>query len=496
MSLRISTLSLENRKFIILLILSTAFFLRLYHLGYHDFWYDEIFTVRYAQYPWHNWNAPLYWILLHPWIKIFGVSEFSLRFPSLLFSFLSVILVFILGKALFNKKVGMMASAFMGLSPFHLWYAQEARDYSMVLFLGLFSTWIFYKALREGKDKFWLFFILISLIGLYTNYFYIFLLLAQGLYIIVLRKFRLNFKELICYLIIALGFSFYLRPFLSKFYYIWQGFWIPKPTWHSLLVTLENFVLGYNGAPYLYSISNILAASFFVSVFWRIPKVGAKQNLILCISLCFIPIICAFFFSKVFFSVYLDRCLIIFSPYYYLILSLGMVYLNRVIKIPLLIIFILMLLVADYRYFKDWMIMPLKHHTGTHIKKPIKPVVKFLEDNIEPQDIIAFTNESVMPSIRFYRQRIIPLFYYFFDPRFYDSSWRRPIQESPYNVSFYKINDLKFKRLWVISSDWARSGRLDKNSQSVKNWLDKNLKLEFLREFDGLWIFRYGRKDF
>ena len=152
---------------------------RLYHLGYCDLWYDEIGTVSYAQYPWGNWNAPLYWIVLHFWTKIFGISEFSLRFPSLIFSFSSVILIFVLGKELFNKKTGFIAGIFMGLSPFHLWYAQEARDYSMLLFFGLLSSLLFYKALRKGENRQWLLFILVSFLGIYTNYFYIFLFLIH-----------------------------------------------------------------------------------------------------------------------------------------------------------------------------------------------------------------------------------------------------------------------------------------------------------------------------
>lgn len=120
---------------IIIFVFAVALALRLYHLGFHDFWYDEIGTINYVKHPWYNWNAPLYYILLHFWTKLFGISEFSLRLPSAIFSFLTVVTTFILGKNLFGKKAGILASVLIGLSSFHLWYAQEARDYSMVLFL-------------------------------------------------------------------------------------------------------------------------------------------------------------------------------------------------------------------------------------------------------------------------------------------------------------------------------------------------------------------------
>ncbi|MCG2711283.1 MAG: glycosyltransferase family 39 protein [Candidatus Omnitrophica bacterium] len=106
--------------------------------------------------------------MLHFWIKIFRISEFSLRFPSLIFSFLSIIAVFFLGKALFSKKVGLLASIFMGISPFHLWYAQEARDYSMLLFWGTLSSYLLFRAIRKGELKLWVIFTIVSLAGLYT----------------------------------------------------------------------------------------------------------------------------------------------------------------------------------------------------------------------------------------------------------------------------------------------------------------------------------------
>ena len=52
-------------------------------------------------------------------------------------------------KNLFNKKVGIIASIFIGLSPFHLWYAQEVRDYSTVLFLGTFASYLLFKAIEK-----------------------------------------------------------------------------------------------------------------------------------------------------------------------------------------------------------------------------------------------------------------------------------------------------------------------------------------------------------
>jgi len=491
--LKISSRAIEYRGCLgVIAIFFIYFLVRLYHLGYHDLWYDEIYSVNYAQHPWNNWNAPLYWIFMHFWINLFGISEFSLRFPSLIFNFLTVILVFLLGKNIFNKKISILASFLIGFSPFHIWYAQEARDYSMVLFFGTLSSYVLFKAIKEETFKLWLFFILVSIAGIYTNYFYIFLFIAQGLYIIFFKRFKLNFKEIIFFLIVILFFLHYMPKFLSKFYFVWRGFWIPKPTWKSLIITLENFSLGYNGSYILYIISNILSVIFFISAVWAVHKNKFKESFIFCLSLFVLPITLCFIFSRIFFSVYLDRGLIIFSPYYYLILSLGIININRILRVGLFTILVLILSISVYRYFNDLMFEPIAHHIGTYIKKPIKSVVRFLSENVKrKEDIVAFTNVSTMPGIDFYSHKKISPFYYIFNPKFPDTSSKRPIQESRYCISLHKMNSLEFRRLWVISSDWARSGKFDKNSQSVKEWLDKNLKLDFSKEFDGLWVFRY-----
>ncbi|MFH1339547.1 MAG: glycosyltransferase family 39 protein [Candidatus Omnitrophota bacterium] len=489
--------AIEKRQILaIIFVLIISFTLRLYNLGFHEFWYDEVVTVNYAQNPYGNWgsfNAPLYWLFLHFWIKLFGISEFSLRFPSLIFSFFSVILIYLLGKILFDRMVGIFAAIFMGLSPFHLWYAQEARDYSMALFLGLASSYFLYKALRGGQNRSWLFFIFVSIAALYTNYFFIFLFFAQAFYILISRKIKLKIHKLGYFLLISLGFIFYLPHFLRKFYYLWHGFWIPVPHYKSLVITLENFMLGYSGFRSLYLIADILAGLLFITTLLIVHRKNKlKENFVFSLFLFFVPIMLIFFFSKALFSIYLDRGLIIFSPYFYIVLSLGIVFMKRIRKVVILSVLILVLFIADYGYFRDWFFMPYEHHVGSYIKKPIKGIIKFLEKNVKPEDIIAFTNESAMLPFHFYSYGIPFRLYHFFNPRILSSTWQRPLQEGEFCKPYYKINQLKFKRLWIVSSDWARSGELDENSQTIKEWMDKNLNLEFVEEYDGLFIFRYS----
>jgi uncharacterized membrane protein len=471
-----------------------SFLLRFYRLGAHDFWYDEMYSVGYANDPWRNWNAPLYGIMLHFWAKIFGFSEFSLRFPSMLFNFFTTVVLFLLGKELFNKKTAILATLLMVLSPFHLWYAQEARDYAMVVFLGTLSSYILFLAIRENKIKKWVAFTLVSLAGIYTNYFYIFLALAQFLYVFYISKFRLT-KVQASFLLVAGAFCFYIPRFAAKFSHIAMGFWVPTPEWRFLGVTLQNFMLGYSGTALLYELSYLLTLTLLVLLIRTISKEKkSHQGIIFCIFLFVIPIGAVFLFSKFFVSVYLARGLLLFSPYFYLFIACPVMDLRRVVAGIVSFILIGIVGCGTFLYFRDHMHVPGEYHIGAWLKKPVKPVADFLHSKVGKEDILALTNESVHPMLGFYGGNEFPL-YFLFAPEILDTSYLRPVQESERYIPVHKIMAHKFKRMWVVSTDWGRTGTPDENSAVVNRWLEGHLRLLSRTEIDGLWIYCYEKTD-
>ena len=399
-----------------------------------------------------------------------------------------------MGRKLFNKRVGIAASIIMGLSPFHIWYAQEARDYSMLLFFGMLSSYLLYKAVNEKKPKAWIFFISVSIAGLYINYFFIFLLIAQLIYLVMVsRQLKLNLRSFIPFLVIGAGFLPYLRLFLRKFFTVWQGFWLSKPSIHSLLITLENFILGYNASPIFYISVDVLIAIVLIVAIVKLKRNRARPGMVFCLYLFLIPIIMAFIFSRVFFSVYLDRGLIIASPYFYLILAVGLAGLNRrFLRLSIPVVLFFLICTSLYGYYKNWMFTDTFHHTGVHLKKPIKPVAEFIEDNLEEGDLVVFTNQSVMPSFSFYSAEKIDYNFLFVHGDAYYPFSGKEIHKDRFRISVNSLEGLGFDRLWVISCNWPRDGNLDKNSKSVIEWLDSRFEQDLVREFDGLWVRRYA----
>jgi hypothetical protein len=80
-----------------------AFAIRIYRLDFQSLWRDEVDAIRFAQrslpeiaadFLEIGHNGPLYYLLLHFWIRLAGTSEFAVRFFSLMFGTLTIPLVF------------------------------------------------------------------------------------------------------------------------------------------------------------------------------------------------------------------------------------------------------------------------------------------------------------------------------------------------------------------------------------------------------------------
>jgi uncharacterized membrane protein len=85
-----------------------------------------------------------------------GSEEWVLRLPSALVGLLSIYLLYRLGSALFDRLTGLAAALLLAVSPFHVWYSQEARMYALVGLLCLGAGLFAWRALRGNRFLDWL----------------------------------------------------------------------------------------------------------------------------------------------------------------------------------------------------------------------------------------------------------------------------------------------------------------------------------------------------
>ena len=185
-----------KRNYILLVIISLwALLLRLYRIAEYDFWYDESLHILCAKYmsfdltgsSWLSNFPPFFDLLLKLWMKL-GQGEFILRLLPLFFSMLALILVFLLGKRLFDSRTGLVAVLITAFMPFQIYYAQDMGPYSLYQFLCLLSVYLLVRFLDDDKKIITVYFIaFINLIALYTHYFSGLLIVTQTVYFLFIK---------------------------------------------------------------------------------------------------------------------------------------------------------------------------------------------------------------------------------------------------------------------------------------------------------------------
>ena len=129
---------------------------RLVEAGY---WIDEGIAVGIASHDLadipgilaQDGNPPLYYLLLHGWMLVFGAGEAATRALSLVFALAAVPASFWAGSALFDRRAGALAAAGAAGAPFLTYYAQETRMYSLVVLLSVLASASFALAFVRGR---------------------------------------------------------------------------------------------------------------------------------------------------------------------------------------------------------------------------------------------------------------------------------------------------------------------------------------------------------
>lgn len=128
-------------------------------------------------------NSPAYYGVLWCWIKVFGMSDLAIRFPSVIFSTLTVLLLFFFVRTHFhNERSALLAAGVAAIEPFFVAYAQVARNYSMTFFLTLLATHVFLLLMRQRSAGLLLAYGLIFVASVLSHYLAVTVFLCHGLY--------------------------------------------------------------------------------------------------------------------------------------------------------------------------------------------------------------------------------------------------------------------------------------------------------------------------
>ena len=166
---------------------------RVYHLGAESLWYDETVSaylssrspLEIIRHTAGDIHPPGYYLMLYGWRAAVRPTlndglEYLLGWSSVAWGMLVVALLYPLGRRLLDRRSALIAVWLAAINPFHLWYSQEVRMYTMGAALGLAGLWMALKWL-DSPSRRWrylLAYALLAAIGLYTLYYFALLLIA------------------------------------------------------------------------------------------------------------------------------------------------------------------------------------------------------------------------------------------------------------------------------------------------------------------------------
>ncbi|MEK7111920.1 MAG: glycosyltransferase family 39 protein, partial [Patescibacteria group bacterium] len=301
-------------------------------------------------------SPPLYNISEHFWFGLFGTSEVAIRALSFLYFLIAIFFVYKIGKHLWDKKTGLLASALTFFNPFFFAYAFEGRMYS-ILAAGVSASMYFF------VKRNWVGYVLATTAALYSHHFAIFAVFIQFLWFLkeyLWGKKKIAISILKSFVAIGVLYSPWLLPLYGQTKLVGGGFWLGTPP----LKDLGKLFLTY---------LNICLIALVVR------KWGENfEKALFLLSWFFGPILITWLISQKFTSIFFDRYLLYIIPAAMLLAA------SQRRKISLLAIAITMVLFiwADLFYF-------------THpIKRPFRELATYVRQSRRGDDYLINWNSS------------------------------------------------------------------------------------------------------
>lgn len=128
-------------------------------------------------------NFPLYYLVLHGWIRLAGISEWAVHLPSVICYLLAIWVTYQLGwEVLRDKKAALYSGFFYLVSSQAVYQAQKTRMYSLLGLVAALSTlYLIRICWRDGASKRdWTLYVLVNAAGTFVHVWYFFLLMAHA----------------------------------------------------------------------------------------------------------------------------------------------------------------------------------------------------------------------------------------------------------------------------------------------------------------------------
>lgn len=345
-------------------------------------------------------HVPGYHILLHYWQVLFGNDIHTARLMSLVFFVATIPAVYLLASYAFNSRsMGLYTALLVAISPFMDWYGSEARMYSMLAFLTVVHQYFFLKLYREGKSVHWVWYTITAVLGIYTHYFFGFVLLTEVIMYFFLRKEFAAPKAFIKFLIAGGVVVLSIIPWL--WYVVRQGFAsntqpaLTEPTSVDLFNTYAQFIFGFQTDALNTMIVSLWPLIVLLAFFALQKNRSVPKEAMYFAAAAIIPVIGAFIVSVTVKPFFQSRYLIVALPALLIFITwVASAYPRRV---SIVLKTLLVVIIAGL--FTVQAVSP-----NTPVKEDYRDAVAHLSKNATSRDVIILSAPfTIYPTEYYYR---------------------------------------------------------------------------------------------
>jgi uncharacterized membrane protein len=361
---------------VLLIILVTAFVLRFWHLTFQSLWLDELHTMNEADpsIPWGDlWNylkccdqhPPLFFILERFLFLLFGHNETVARSLTASAGVVSVWVMYLLGKELLNKNLGLIVAALTCVNYYDIYYSQEARDYILVFLFSALSYLYFIRLVRGLRRKDIWPYVLCTLLMMYSHYYGLFIVCSQFVIAFILMLSEKEKRKTwltvfgISGLAILVGFAPWL-PFLRSMSQI-KSFWISDISTRFYIIFFrtyfggsDNLILLLYGLLIFYTLCVLIKGKWKLSTLKSDPLPLSFLVVVLSVLITYlVPYLRSLYVVPMLF----DRYTIVVLPLFLLVIAYGIELIRySAIKYLMLAVLLFMSLkdiVVDKKFYSE-----------------------------------------------------------------------------------------------------------------------------------------------
>ncbi len=338
---------------------------------------------------------PLYYFLLHFWMQIGGIGLGWLRLLSVILNMASLVVLFVLVRALVDDSAGLCAVFLGAISPLQIYHAQDLRMYALLALAQLTYCWFFIRIWRHTGPRppwgDWLGLAVSGAVAMYTHNLAVFVLAIPNVYLLVRRQWRPLRDLLLAQLVIGLLALPWLVQVPGQIDKIQRAFWTPRP---GLVEVIQSIILFTTNLPltdFWLSAGLAISLAVFIFIVWQGIRLIRERKLPGFLTmLVFLPPILLFAASYIMRPVFVTRGFLA-AALGYLGLA-GTIVTRRWPVVPAGLILAGFVAGAAIG-------LPINYFYDGFPRSPFQPAMETLREQIQPGDQIIHDNKlSFFPS--------------------------------------------------------------------------------------------------